>query len=211
MANVKRPYRSPRRREQAEETRRRIRTSARGLFVARGYGGTTMESIADDAGVAVQTVYATFGSKRGILMALLDQMAVEADRPRMEAAVKAAAGNPRQQLRERLAFTSRLYAAGADLIDIARSVSGIEPDLRAFWQEGEARRHRGTSELVAEWEATGALAPGVTAKQATDIMWALGGPDVFRLFTVERQWSRKRFREWLGATLELLLFERVGD
>ena len=56
MTNVKRPYRSPRRREQAEETRRRILAAARRLFVARGYGGTTMETIADDAGVAVQTV-----------------------------------------------------------------------------------------------------------------------------------------------------------
>jgi AcrR family transcriptional regulator len=210
MANVKRPYRSPRRREQAEETRRRILAAARALFVARGYGGTTVESIADDAGVAVQTVYATLGSKRGILLALLDTMAAEANLPRMQAAVEGAAGNPRQQLRERLAFTSRLYAAGADLIGIARSVSGIEPDLRAFWQEGEARRHRGTAELVAQWEAAGALAPGVSAKQATDIWWALGGPDVFRLFTVERRWSSKRFQEWLGATLETLLFGRGG-
>lgn len=174
--------------------------------MARGYGGTTMESVADDAGVAVQTVYATFGSKRGILLALLDRMAAEADLPRMQAAVDAATGKPRKQLRERLAFTSRFYAAGADLIDIARTVSGVEPDLRAFWHEGEGRRYRATSTLVAEWDAAGALAPGVTARQATDIWWALGGPDVFRLFTVERRWSRKRFQEWLGATLETVLF-----
>jgi AcrR family transcriptional regulator len=206
MSEVKRPYRSRRRKEQAEETRRRILTAARRGFVEHGYGGTTMESIAAAAGVAVQTIYASLGSKQGLLMALLDDMAAEADLPGMLAAVEAAKGDPRKQLRERLAFTCRLYARGADLIDIARTVSGVEPDLRAFWLEGEARRHRGTGTLVAQWGAAGALAPGVTAKHATDVMWALGGPDVFRLFVVERGWSQSRFERWLAATLELALF-----
>ena len=206
MVNVKRPYRSPRRREQAEETRRRILTAARERLVTRGYGGTTIETIAANAGVAVQTVYATFGSKRSILLALLDDMAGEADIARMQAAVAAASGDPRRQLRERIAFTTRFYAAGADLIGIARTVSGAEPDLRAFWKEGEGRRRKAASRLVAEWAKAGALAHGQTQESAADIFWALGGPDVFRLFVVERRWSRKRFEAWLGATLELLLF-----
>lgn len=205
MSDVKRPYRSRRRKEQAEETRRRILTAARGRFVERGYGGTTMESIAEEAGVAVQTVYASLGSKQGILMALLDDMATEADLPGMMAAVEAAKGDPRRQLRERLAFTCRLYARGADLIGIARTVSGVEPDLRAFWIEGEARRHTATATLVVQWDEAGALAPGVTAAEATDVWWALGGPDVFRLLIVERGWSQARFEKWLAATLEAAL------
>jgi AcrR family transcriptional regulator len=206
MANVKRPYRSPRRWEQAEVTRQRILTAGRRLFVKQGYGGTTIESIADAAGVAVQTVYASFGAKQGILLALLDEMAADADIARMQAAVAAAAGDPRKQLRERIAFTCRFYAAGSDLIDIGRTVSGIEPDLRAFWEEGEGRRYRATATLVKEWEAAGALAPGVTARHATDVIWALGGPDVSRLFTAKRRWSKSRFEAWLGATLEAQLF-----
>jgi AcrR family transcriptional regulator len=210
MPNVKRPYRSPRRREQAEETRRRLLTASRRLFVQQGYGGTTIESIAAAAGVSVQTVYAAFGSKQGILLALLDAMAADADIAGMQAAVAAAAGDPRRQLRERIAFTCRFYAAGADLIDIGRTVAGVEPDLRAFWAEGEGRRYRATAALAKAWGAAGVLAPGMTATQATDIMWALGGPDVFRLFTVERRWSRSRFEAWLGATLEAQLFGVTG-
>jgi len=139
-------------------------------------------------------------------MALLDEMAAEADVGRMQAAVAAATGDPRLQLRERLAFTSRFYGSGMKLIDIARTVSGVEPDLRALWKEGESRRHRTAAVLAAEWESAGALAPGVTAAEATDVLWALGGPDVFRLLTVERRWSRKRYEAWLGSTLEGLLF-----
>jgi AcrR family transcriptional regulator len=206
MANVKRPYRSPRRREQAEETRRRILAAARRLFVARGYGGTTMETIADDAGVAVQTVYAALGSKRGILMALLDEMAAEADIAGMRAAIAAAAGDPRRQLHERIAFAVRFYARGADLIQIARTVSGVEPDLRDMWTEGEGRRHAHAGALVSEWAAAGALAPGISAEQATDMLWALGGADVFRLLVTERGWNEAHFAEWIAALLETVLF-----
>jgi AcrR family transcriptional regulator len=163
-------------------------------FLDKGEPGRRVRAaIAAAAGVAVQTVYAAFGSKQGILLALLDEMAADADLARMQAAVAAA-------------FTCRFYAAGADLIEIGRTVSGIEPDLRAFWEEGEGRRYRATAALISEWSRAGMLAPGMTAKQATDIMWALGGPDVFRLFTRERRWSKRRFEAWLGATLEAQLF-----
>ncbi len=201
MAAVKRTYRSPRRREQAQATRERILASARELFVANGYGGTTIESIARQAGVAVQTVYATFGSKRGILFALLDQMAIDADLPRMQAEIAAAAGDPPRQLRDRIAFNARFYATGAELIDIARTVSGVEDDLQAMWREGESRRHRAARALIDKWKRAGALAPGLSANAATDILWTLTGPDVFRLLVVERRWSIARFETWQYDTL----------
>jgi hypothetical protein len=34
-------------------------------------------------------------------------------------------------------------------------------------------------------------------RQADDIPWALSGPDAYRLFVVERRWSRERLRDWL--------------
>ena len=201
MAAVKRAYRSPRRREQAQATRGRILASARRLFLANGYGGTTIESIARQAGVAVQTVYASLGSKRGILFALLDQMAIDADLPLMQAELAAAAGDPPRQLRERIAFNTRFYAAGAGLIDIARTVSGVEEDLQAMWREGESRRHRAARALVDEWKRAGALAPGLSVNGATDILWGLSGPDMFRLLVIERRWSIERFEAWLYGTL----------
>src|SRR5260370_30725467 len=70
----KRPYDASRRQEQAQQTRDRIGASARRLFAERGYAATSIEQIADDAGVAVQTVYATYKTKRAVLFALLDVM-----------------------------------------------------------------------------------------------------------------------------------------
>src|SRR5690349_1301893 len=80
MAN-KRSYRSPRREAQAEQTRALVLGSARALFTGRGYAGTTIEAVAADAGVSPQTIYTAYRSKRGLLLALLDQMAVDADAP----------------------------------------------------------------------------------------------------------------------------------
>src|SRR6185437_3259679 len=125
--------------KQAQRTRQAILTAARGLFIARGYGATTIEAIARKAAVSVQTVYAAFGSKRRMLIALLDRMAADADLPRLERELAVAAGDPRRQLRDLLAFTGRFYASGRDLIDLARTVSGVEPDLAVMWRTGETR------------------------------------------------------------------------
>lgn len=69
---TKRRYNSTRRQAQARETRRQILEAARHLFTTRGYAGTTVETLAHEVGVAVETVYATFRSKRTVLPCLVD-------------------------------------------------------------------------------------------------------------------------------------------
>jgi AcrR family transcriptional regulator len=207
MARVKRRrYESQQRRAGAERTRRHILAAARRLFVARSYGETTIEAIARGARVAAPTVFAVFGSKRAILFALLDRMAAAADPGRLHEAIAGAAGDPRRQLRAQIAFNTRFYAAGIDLIEIARTVSGAEPDFEEMWREGESRRHRAEAVIVQEWARAGALAPGLSGRAATDLLWALSGPDMFRLLVVEQGWSRRRFEARLAALLERSLF-----
>jgi AcrR family transcriptional regulator len=66
----RRRYESPRRREAAERTREAIIGAARTLFLDRGYALTTLEQVAEQAGVSTPTVYATFGNKRELLFAV---------------------------------------------------------------------------------------------------------------------------------------------
>ena len=68
----KRRYHSPRRQEQAAATRRSILEAAQRLFEQHGYAATTMEAIADEAGVALKTVYVAFVTKSGVLRGLWD-------------------------------------------------------------------------------------------------------------------------------------------
>ena len=68
-----RKYSSPIRERQANQTRTNILDATQRLFLERGYAKTTVEAIAQEAGVAKQTVYAVFRSKNGIVAELLDR------------------------------------------------------------------------------------------------------------------------------------------
>src|SRR5690242_13198631 len=74
MADVvkRRSYDNSRRLAQARATKSAVVKAARQLFIARGYPGTTIEAIAETSCVPLPTVYRLFGSKRGILSAVLD-------------------------------------------------------------------------------------------------------------------------------------------
>jgi AcrR family transcriptional regulator len=90
---VKRSYSSAKREEQARETRRSILDAAHDLFIATGYAATTIQAIADRAGVAVQTVYAVFGNKRELLRQLIGSI-YERVAPIVRVASEAAASDP---------------------------------------------------------------------------------------------------------------------
>src|SRR5437764_7435333 len=79
----KRRYESPRRRAQADATRRDILEAAQRLFEADGYAATTMADIATEANVALKTVYLAFQTKSGLLRTLWNLLlrGDESDRP----------------------------------------------------------------------------------------------------------------------------------
>jgi len=67
-----------RREQMAQQPRGDILRAARRLFAERGYAATSINDIAEEAGVAIQTIYARLGSKRGLLLALIDLIDEEA-------------------------------------------------------------------------------------------------------------------------------------
>ena len=78
---VKRAYSSVRRQAQARETRQSILDAALELFVASGYAARSIQAIAERAAVAVQTVYAVFGTKRELLRQLIESTITGDDHP----------------------------------------------------------------------------------------------------------------------------------
>lgn len=203
--STNRPYNSPKRAARAAATRRQLVASARRLFAEHGYAATTIDAIAADAGVAVQTFYAAFGSKRALLVALLDQMEADADLPALTEQLTRAAGDPRRQLGAVVDFEARLFDRAADVMAIVRSAGQAEADLTGLWREGEERRRAGLAPVVRGWKRRGALRPGLSERQAADIFWALTGVDTYRLFVDECAWTVDRYRDWLTATLEAAL------
>jgi len=202
---TKRGYDASRRRASSDERRGRILQTARNLFGHYGYGATSIERIAGEAGVAVPTVYAMYRSKRAMLFALLDQADAQADVAGLLRDLHATAGDPRKQLRRLVSFTCRFYGQAGDIVEIARGAGCTNEDLLALWQEGEERRLRGQRPLTDAWDSAGALRKSHTAKEPRDILWAMTGADHYRLFVVDREWSAARYEAWLENTLERLL------
>ncbi|MES2221879.1 MAG: helix-turn-helix domain-containing protein [Acidobacteriota bacterium] len=202
---TKRGYDASRRRASSGQRRERILQTARKLFGHYGYGATSIERIAGEAGVAVPTIYAIYRSKRALLLALLDQADAQADVAGLLSDLHAAAGMPRKQLRRLVSFTCRFYALAGDIVDIARGAGNTNEDLLALWQEGEERRLRSQRPLADAWYRDGALRKSLGAKDALDILWAMTGADLYHLFVVDRRWSAARYEAWLENTLERLL------
>jgi TetR/AcrR family transcriptional regulator, regulator of cefoperazone and chloramphenicol sensitivity len=209
VSSPKRSYDSAKRRESAQQTRLRIAQSARTLFAQLGYGATSIEAIAKHAGVAVPTFYATYGSKRALLFALLDAADAQANVVALQDSLRGVAADPRRQLSLIVSFNRRLYQQSADLIEVARSAGAMEPDLAALWVEGEQRRLRGVAPVVRSWAAAGALRESLSERDALDILWSLLGADNYRLFVSERGWPPDKYEKWLKATLKILLFRKA--
>jgi AcrR family transcriptional regulator len=204
MEPVKRRYHSPKRERQAQQTREQIVEAARRLFASDGFANTTVESIAREAGVSVQTVYASVGSKRGIVLALLDWMEVEGGNEELRRELEASK-DPRRQLRAIVRFNRQLFERGQDVLKVVM-VARADPDVGAFGREGEVRRREGQAVWVREWAEAGVLRPNLDEGEAADILWALTGPELYWLFVVDCGWPGSRFETWLFETLETRLF-----
>jgi AcrR family transcriptional regulator len=204
MKPVKRRYHSPKRERQAQQTREQIIDAARRLFARVGFAKTTVEAIAGEAGVSAQTVYASVGSKRGIVLALLDRMEVEGGNEELRRELESSE-DPRRQVRAIVRFNRQLFERGQDVLKVVMAAKA-DPDVEAFGREGEARRREGQSRWVRAWAGAGVLRRNLDEEEAADILWALTGPELYWLFAVECGWPGSRFEEWLVETLEAQLF-----
>jgi AcrR family transcriptional regulator len=209
MDPVKRRYHSPKREHQARQTREQIVGSARRLFARDGFARTTVEAIAREAGVSAQTVYASVGSKRAIVGALIDRMELEGGSEELRRELTSTE-DPREQLRAIVQFNRRLFERGQDILRITMATR-VDPDLESLWHEGEVRRREGQARWVEAWREAAVLRPDLSEVEAADVLWALTGPDVYGLFVVDCAWPGPEFEKWLFATLESRLFRPAPD
>jgi AcrR family transcriptional regulator len=200
----RRPYHSPARRRQAEQTRARILAAARDLFRSAGYAATTLEAIASSAQVSAKTVEAAFGSKRGVLAALVDPLA-SAGPPRELVDQIRAARDPRHRLRLVAELTRRAYEASVPEFELMRGAAAVAPEVSAVAGQVESRRYANQIRMAAYLEEQGVLRDGLAADQATDIIWAMTGYDLYRALVGERQWPLERYESWLAGTLAATL------
>jgi AcrR family transcriptional regulator len=156
--------------------------------------------------VAVPTLYAAFGSKHEILLALIGTIGAEAG-PELRELYERALGDtdPREQLRASAVLAAAIALRYWDVMEMVRAAAGVDEDLAAAWAQGEAQRRREQVPVVEALGAKGALLPGMDADRAADVMWALTGPATYRLLVVDRGWTHGEFERWLAGALCTLL------
>lgn len=203
----RRPYRSERRDAQAEETRRAVLDAAARLFVQNGFDGTTVNAVAEAAGVSPETVYARFKTKRALLGEAA-QRAVRGDDPRPvreqsgPRAVVAETDQRRQVELFAADVVRRLERAGP-LVAVVAGAAPAHPDLRDLHERLHADRLRNLRGFIGALAANGPLAVG--PDRAAESVWALTSPELHGVLTGVGGWSRRRYVTWLGDSLARLL------
>ncbi len=199
-----------RRARRAAETRRRIVEAAAKLFVERGYAATTIDAVAAEADVAVETVYARFKNKRNLFEAYLDVSIVGdaepvplLDRPEVKAVADAT--DQREQVRLTAGIMRGILQRNAPVQAVIRTAIAVDPELDALAEEDEARRKASQRSFAEMLSSRGPLRDGLSIADAAETVSALANPETYAYLTRRRGWTAARFQRWLEESLTLLL------
>ena len=202
--------RRPNRREvAAAETRREILRTARRLFAEHGFAGTSVQRIAEEAGVAVQTIYASVGSKSALILALIDLIDEEAGIPALNAEM-AHETDPRRLIASGVRLTRQLNERCGDILGVLFSAASADPDAAAaaaVAADGMHRHDQGSRQGARRLAELGALAPGITPERAAAVLSLMVSPASWRQLTQGSGWSFDEAETWLTASLIRLLLE----
>ena len=207
-APVKRRYDATRRRQAAAATRAAILDAARELFTERGYTATAMTTIAERAGVALDTVYASAGRKPDLARLLIEtaisgtDQAIPAEQRDYVRAIQAAA-----DAGTKIAIYAAAVTAIAPRLALVHSIiaqaAPAEPELAALWAEIAERRAANMRRFVADLATVTPLR--LDHSQAADIIWATNAAEMYQLLVGQRGWTPQQYQSFLTDTWRRLL------
>jgi AcrR family transcriptional regulator len=207
---IKRKYDSSRRKAQSLETQLQIVEVARRLFINRGYSGTSIESIAREAGVAPETIYSLFGNKRAVLSRVVD-VSVVGDGEPIPLLVRSQIREvefEKDQSRQIQMFASRIQMIMlrvAPLFEVMRNAAKTEPEIKNVLKNYLEGRLQGMGYFIDCLLANGPLRDNLSKLTATETLWAITSAEVYNLLTIDRGWSSEEYETWLANILTRLL------
>ncbi|MEV6412340.1 helix-turn-helix domain-containing protein [Kribbella sp. NPDC051718] len=185
------------RQEQAEATRVRIAQAARQLFATNGYGATSIDAIAKEAGVATRTVYSAFGTKREILSLICDLWLQRAGAQELAGEVLQET-DPAAKLGKAAHWLTNLYSAGFDVVLIFEAATDESAETRALLRSKLAGRNQVMDAIIASMEKDLAI----PLEQAQAIYRALAAPGVYQELVDESDWTEAEFQQWVTDSLQ---------
>ncbi len=197
------------RQQKAALTRARMLNAAYDLFCQNGFPATTMDAIAQRAGVAVQTLYFTFHTKDQLVQAVHDQTVLGQDTipPPQQPWLLAAAA--------RANVTDAVHDIALGIATILARVAPMVPAFHAVsadpagevWRHGEALRLDGMRDLVDLLTRNAQLRKGLSRSHAGDVLFLALGPETYRTLVLERGWTPAQWSDWATRAILTELFD----
>ena len=192
-------YDSPLRAKRAEETRANLISTATELFTTKGWAGTGMRDVARGAGVAVETLYSHYSSKRKLFDAVVDQAVMGDDAPVAVADRPEFLAIGRGPRAERIAAAASLTAAihhrTAPFAKLLREAAASDEEVAELLSATRGRQRQDVEAGV------GLVLGRPPTGQERDGVWAILSPEVYLLFVQESGWSIDQYQSWLSETL----------
>jgi AcrR family transcriptional regulator len=195
----------------AEQTQRAIVEAAAALFAEHGYHATSIGRIASAAGVAVQTIYNSVGSKRDILSRVLD-FAAAGERapvpvPRFMREDAEREPDPRRIIAQLISFWRDALPRTAPVFRIIREAAAADQEVAALERARSAQRLANYGQAARLLAERNALRSGLTIEQAAAAIFAIGHPETYRALVLDGGLTDDDWAAWAQDLLEASLLQ----
>jgi AcrR family transcriptional regulator len=196
-----RRYNSTGRRAGALRTRTAILDAAERQFLEDGYGTATIASIAQEAGISVETIYKSFGSKSGLVREIYERgLEGRGDTRAYERSdeMRDRESDPRTIMREWGRLTAEVASVVTPIRILMRHLALTDHEIAAVLATAETERLARMRHHARFLKTRGHLRDGVTVSDATDLLWICSSLEIYELMVMGRGWSTARFARYVG-------------
>jgi AcrR family transcriptional regulator len=204
----RRRYDSPRRQQQARQTRDAIIEAARERFLADGFASTTIAAIAADVGVSVDTIYKGFGGKPGVVRAICERaLAGQGPVPAetRSDALLMTEDDPRAIIRGWGALTAEVAPRVAPILLLIRDAAAADPEMATLQTEMDGQRLERMTHNARNLADAGHLRRDITVDNAGEILWTYSSPQLYELLVVFRHWPLQRYSAFVADAIAAAL------
>jgi AcrR family transcriptional regulator len=155
-----------------------------------------LEDIAADAGVTRQSVYLHFGTRAGLLVAVvqhMDEVLGLGERIEQIRALEDPLEAFEKNLRLMASYQPRIHGVAMALTRLRDT----DPDARAAYDDRMNARRGGLLEIAKILHRAHLLAEDWSVTKIADLLLDAGAPSSYEHLVVERGWTPKEFERWL--------------
>lgn len=200
----KRSYEQKARAESAAETRLRVIEATRNLLTRAPLENVSLPAIAAEAEVARSTVYAIFGSREGLMVALAEDLLERGGFARIGQALRGP--DVVRAFEISMDVAMELYSQEHAVSQALLSLSAVDRDASSAAARLNFGRREGMRKLAQRMHDQGVLRDDVTVDEAADVLWIITSFETFEQLYRGRSLTPAQVGERLMAITRRTLY-----